>query len=139
MNRARENTMNNMGGITNNGMNTDINNRSLNGNQLNNGGSTYGLNPNGGRLSGSLAEQIRALSFVKTELELYLDTHPMCQTALDYYYQTIKELNRLTEMYQNTTGPLTAAGNMSTDRWQWVDGPWPWQQAGDFAREEDNR
>ena len=88
----------------------------------------------GAPLSGDLAEQIRALGFVKVELELYLDTHPDCRTALDYYYKTVTELNRLVDQYQNTVGPLTAMGNMSTEHWQWVDGPWPWQQAGDFMR-----
>lgn len=160
MNRARnngnQNNLNNMngrvGGVTdnggmNNGMNgmggqnnmngrTDMNGRNLNGNQLNNGGgTTYGVNPGGDRLTGTLADQIRALTFVKTELELYLDTHPRCRTALDYYRQTIDELKRLTEMYENTTGPLTAQGNVSTEQWNWVDGLWPWQQAGDFMRE----
>ena len=101
------------------------------------GGTTYGRNPNGGALTGSLADQIRALCFVKEELELYLDTHPKCRTALDYYYQTVEELKRLTERYENTTGPLTAMGNVSTNQWHWVDGPWPWQQAGDFKREGD--
>lgn len=95
-----------------------------------------GRNPNGAALTGSLAEQIRALSFVKTELELYLDTHPRCRTALDYYYQTLAELKRLTEEYENVSGPLTAAGNVSMTEWNWVDGPWPWQQAGSFMREE---
>ena len=100
-------------------------------------GTTYGRNPNGGALAGSLADQIRALCFVKVELELYLDTHPRCRTALDYYYQTVEELKKLTERYENTVGPLTAMGNISTDQWHWVDGPWPWQQAGDFKREGD--
>ena len=130
MNRARNNGQSNtnmngrVGGMTDNGMNN------INGN-----GTTYGRNANGGALSGSLAEQIRALCFVKTELELYLDTHPRCVIALDYYRQTVEELKRLTEMYENTVGPLTAMGNVSTDQWHWVDGPWPWQQAGDFMRE----
>lgn len=87
------------------------------------------------RLSGDLHEKIRALGFVKVELELYLDTHPDCQTALDYYYRTLAELKRLTDEYQSTVGPLTAMGVTDTDRWTWVDGPWPWQTAGDFMRE----
>ena len=133
MNRARNNNtggMNNMNsrmdGVTDNG-------RNMNGNM--NGG-LNGRNAGGGALSGALDEQIRALGFVKAELELYLDTHPNCRIALDYYYRTVEELKRLTEMYQNTVGPLTAMGNVSTERWQWVDGPWPWQQAGDFMRGE---
>lgn len=98
-------------------------------------GNRAGHNPGGTPLTGSLAEQIRALCFVKTELELYLDTHPRCRTALDYYHQTVQELKRLIEIYENTVGPLTAMGNISTEQWNWVDGPWPWQQAGDFMRE----
>ncbi len=75
----------------------------------------------------SLLEQIRALSFVKTELELFLDTHPNCKTALDYYHQTIESLGALREKYQNTVGPMFAAGVVSTDKWTWTEMPWPWQ------------
>ena len=95
---------------------------------------TMGRNANGGTLTGSLPEQIRALCFVKAELELYLDTHPTCRTALDYYRRTIDELTRLTELYQADSPPLTAAGNTDTENWRWIEGPWPWQQAGDFTR-----
>ena len=98
-----------------------------------------GRDVNGGRLNGTLAEQIRALTFVKEELELYLDTHPKCQMALDYYHQTMKELRRLTEEYENTSGPLTTAGVTDTETWTWVGGPWPWQTAGDFMREKGER
>ena len=87
------------------------------------------------RLSGELYDKIRSLGFVKAELELYLDTHPDCRTALDYYYKTIAELKKLTDEYQNTVGPLTAMGVTDTEKWTWVDGPWPWQTAGDFMRE----
>ena len=120
-----------------NGMNGTIpdNRNGMNGAMPDNRGGMNGRNPGGTALTGSLADQIRALCFVKTELELYLDTHPRCRTALDYYYQTVEELKRLTEQYENTVGPLTAMGNVSTDRWTWVDGPWPWQMAGDFMRE----
>lgn len=133
MNRARNNNMRN---LTNPGMNGGLNNMNGSVGGVTNG-TTYGRNPNGGALTGSLADQIRALCFVKVELELYLDTHPRCRTALDYYYQTVEELKKLTERYENTVGPLTAMGNISTDQWHWVDGPWPWQQAGDFKREGD--
>ena len=133
MNRARNNNIRN---LTNPGMNGGLNNMNGSVGGVTNG-NTYGRNPNGGALAGSLADQIRALCFVKVELELYLDTHPRCRTALDYYYQTVEELKKLTERYENTVGPLTAMGNISTDQWHWVDGPWPWQQAGDFKREGD--
>ena len=84
-----------------------------------------------GNGAGSLMEQIRQLSFVKAELELYLDTHPTCPTALDYYYQTVSALKRLVEEYENTVGPITAAGSMSQSEWTWVKEPWPWQRPED--------
>ena len=52
-----------------------------------------------------------------------------------YDEKTIAELKKLTDEYQNTVGPLTAMGVTDTEKWTWVDGPWPWQTAGDFMRE----
>ena len=109
---------------TNNGMNGNMNGNMTDMNRNRQNG-------NGGVVQGSLLEQIRALGFVKVELELYLDTHPKCPTALDYYYQTIEALKRLTEEYENTVGPLTAMGSMGTNEWTWVKEPWPWQRADD--------
>ena len=87
------------------------------------------------QLQGTLAEQISALKFVKVELELYLDTHPNCQTALEYYQKTLAELDRLIERYENEHGPLTCAGVRSTDEWTWINGPWPWQNEKMKGRE----
>lgn len=123
MNRARNNMQ-----TENNRMNGNMNGH---GNQMQNG------RVGGLMIGGDLGEQIRALGFVKAELELYLDTHPRCTTALDYYYKTIDELKRLTEEYENKVGPLTAAGVKDNEQWTWVNGPWPWQTAGDFMREGD--
>lgn len=146
MNSARNNN-GRIGGATDNGrMNGDMSRNRNNGmdNGMMNGNNRMnnGMNGNGnvgGALTGDLAEQIRALTFVKEELELYLDTHPRCKVALDYYNKTLNELKRLTEQYQNTVGPLTTAGVTDTEMWTWVLGPWPWQQAGDFMRDGDER
>ena len=73
-----------------------------------------------------LMRKIQELSLVKTELELYLDTHPTCKTALDYYYQTVAALQRFVEEYNNTNGPIVAMDSMDTERWSWTDTPWPW-------------
>ena len=76
----------------------------------------------------ALLEEIRSLGFVKVELELYLDTHPTCRAALDYYHKTLEALKADTEMYEAIYGPLTAAGNTSTEGWEWVNSPWPWHR-----------
>ena len=80
----------------------------------------------------ALLEEIRALSFVKVELELYLDTHPNCRTALDYYRKTVDALDELMIKYHNEKGPLRAEGVLTDDGWTWVSEPWPWQ-AGNGA------
>ena len=72
-----------------------------------------------------LMRKIQNLSFVKTEAELFLDTHPDCRSALDFYYKTVEELDAAMTEYQNKYGPLTADAVMG-DKWTWIDGPWPW-------------
>ena len=146
MNRARNNR--NIFGVTDNGGTWNGTNNMQNGtngmqngtNGMQNGMGNNGMNGGGGgALTGDLLEQIRALSFVKVELELYLDTHPRCRTALDYYYQTIEALKRLTEEYENNYGPLTAAGTVSQEHWTWTDTPWPWHNGSEIQprRERD--
>ena len=80
----------------------------------------------------ALLKKIQALSFAKVETELYLDTHPECKAALEYYKNTLEALDELMSEYQNKFGPLFAEGVVG-DRWSWVDGKWPWQLS-----EEDN-
>ena len=80
------------------------------------------------------AARIRELTFVQKELELYLDTHPNCKTALDYYYQTMNALRTLTEEHEAMHGPLTSRGVMVDKGWTWVAEPWPWQREGDYMQ-----
>ena len=74
----------------------------------------------------ALLRQIQELSFRKTEAELFLDTHPDCKDALDFYRRTVTALMTATEEYNNKYGPLTAAAN-TADTWDWIKSPWPWQ------------
>ena len=81
----------------------------------------------GGALSSDPLRAIQELSFVKAELELYLDTHPDCKVALDYYGQTVDALTQLMNKYQASGKPIVASGSIETKRWSWVAEPWPWQ------------
>ena len=76
-----------------------------------------------------LMDKIHALSFAMTEAQLFLDTHPDCRTALDYFRGLRDELDGYMTEYQNKYGPLFADMTVG-DKWAWVDGPWPWQQNG---------
>ena len=84
-----------------------------------------------------LLEKIRELSFVCDELELYLDTHPTCRAALDYYHDTVDTLTELRETYHANYGPLVKAGSISPDKWTWIDTPWPWQRESDVGKKKE--
>ena len=73
-----------------------------------------------------LLRKVQALSFAKVETELYLDTHPDSQQALNYYRKILDELDVAMTEYQNKYGPLFADGVVG-DRWTWVEGTWPWE------------
>ena len=78
----------------------------------------------------SIKRRVDELSFVKVETELFLDTHPDCRQALDYYHRILDELRAAELEYINAYGPLVASES-STERWNWVDTPWPWQMMGE--------
>ena len=82
-----------------------------------------------------LMRKIQELSFAKVETELFLDTHPECKLALEYYQKTVDELDNAMEEYQNAYGPIVASAQMG-NRWSWCDTPWPWQHqdAGEEGR-----
>ena len=77
--------------------------------------------------------KVQKLAFAKTEAELFLDTHPDCKCALDYYLTIVAELDGAMDEYQAKHGPIHASGT-SSDRWSWVDSPWPWQLDGEIPK-----
>jgi len=79
-------------------------------------------------LSSNPLMAIQELDFVRVELELYLDTHPNCKTAIDYYHKTVDALEELKAEYQAGGTPLVASGAIDTNAWSWINGPWPWQK-----------
>jgi len=65
--------------------------------------------------------------FVLNDLKLYLDTHCTDKQALRMYEKYQKQCSILVEEYERTYGPLTAGLTNRTDIWNWIDGPWPWE------------
>ncbi len=72
--------------------------------------------------------KIQQLAFVKTELELFLDTHPSCEVAMENYEDAVEALEALCEQYASVYGPIKASD--CRGGWSWVEGSWPWH--GDF-------
>ena len=78
----------------------------------------------------ALLKEIQAEDFALYETVLYLDAHPTCKTALEYYAQHKNAAKALRDEYEALYGPLTIYGNASNACWHWVDSPWPWQKEG---------
>ena len=76
----------------------------------------------------ALLKKIQAEDFALYEVALYLDGHPNNQKALRFYQEHKKIATMLKAAYNESFGPLTMYDNQSAEKWQWVEGPWPWEK-----------
>ncbi len=74
-----------------------------------------------------LLRQIQEYSFAATDLGLFLDTHPTNRSALKLHRAMVERLKETKEKYEECFGPLTSTHNTSDAEWQWIQGPWPWE------------
>lgn len=73
-----------------------------------------------------LLKQIMAADFAMHETALFLDTHPSCRRALEYYGKMRAKREELAAAYRRQYGPLTYY-EVEGSAWSWADSPWPWQ------------
>jgi spore coat protein JB len=81
-------------------------------------------------MSTPLAE-LQALGFVLTELSLYLDTHPEDTEAFALYQSYSKLLKEGRRRYAKQYRPLTHMEVANSDRYTWLNDPWPWEGGND--------
>lgn len=79
----------------------------------------------------ALMKKIQMYDFILTELIMYLDTHKLCQQALEMYRKYQKLWNDATMEYSDKYGPINPKMCKAEGKWDWVDGPWPWQREAD--------
>lgn len=79
-----------------------------------------------------LMNQINQVSFMVNDIQLYLDTHPCDAEALEAFRKYSQLRNQALREYARQYGPLTidTAAESCTDRWNWINEPWPWQEGG---------
>ena len=65
--------------------------------------------------------------FALHDAALFLDNHPDCPKALAYYHKQQKAADQARTEYTAKYGPLTADSSINNGRWDWTDGPWPWE------------
>jgi len=74
-----------------------------------------------------LLKRIQIYEFALVDINLYLNTHPTDREALDYYHYHHELLERTTREYNESYGPLTPGSVLSTNKWTWIEHPWPWE------------
>ena len=75
----------------------------------------------------AMLKRVQEAEFVLADLNLFLNTHPENQMALEMFrrYQAIHE--KAAAEYEALFGPLTAGSADTTQGWGWVQTPWPWE------------
>ena len=77
-----------------------------------------------------IKEKLQKIDFCIIETVLYLDAYPNSCEALKYYHKLKEERRMLAEaLSQSCNMPMTNFEHTDTDKWVWVDGPWPWEPA----------
>ena len=71
--------------------------------------------------------EIQQTGFALVDLNLFLDSHPQNQMALDYFRDVQKHYEEIRAEYEMKYGPLTAFTTNTEQGWSWVKAPWPWE------------
>ena len=74
-----------------------------------------------------LLSRIATCDFILTETALFLDTHPDCSEALDFYRKHLEMRKKAAEEYTEKFGMLRHEDYIGQNKWQWTEGPWPWE------------
>ncbi|MBR6502110.1 MAG: spore coat protein CotJB [Clostridia bacterium] len=78
----------------------------------------------------TMKQSIDALCFSILETELYLDTHPRDAKALQMLREYRRRKREAIAAYEAKFGRyiVTKSDVPATDRWSWIDSPWPWER-----------
>ena len=74
-----------------------------------------------------LYHDIGIVSFVLTELSLYLDTHPTDRNAIEYFNHYNRIRHQMIKEFSMKYFPLTLDLAESNKEWRWGDAPLPWE------------
>ena len=78
-----------------------------------------------------LLDTINKTSFAMDDTRLFLDTHPDCPEALEYFKKMEAIRDEAIKEYEHRVGPILAyrhAGDCDNG-WFWNQGPLPWENA----------
>lgn len=76
-----------------------------------------------------MKRNIYELDFALHELNLFLDTHPTNQKAMELLKEYRKRREKYIALYEAQFGKYICSPNdvPESSCWEWLDGPWPWE------------
>jgi len=79
----------------------------------------------------ALRTKIYELDFALEELNLFLDSHPESAKATSLLASYRKLKNDTVKAYEEKYGEYIATVDdaPATTPWQWINGPWPWENS----------
>lgn len=72
-------------------------------------------------------KRVMGYFFAAHDLALYLNTHPTDKKALTMHADLAKKAKEAGAEFERKFGPMTPINCTNTERWCWIDDPWPWQ------------
>ena len=75
----------------------------------------------------SLMKIITQASFALDDTRLFLDTHPNCKEAIEYYNKAQAVRAEAWNEYTGKFGPLSFYEVSDENYWEWNQGPMPWE------------
>ena len=85
-----------------------------------------------------ILKQLTVLDFAAVDLQLYLDTHPDDDEALEQYNNTVMQADVLRADYESKYGPLFSFRSLGGDKYRWIDNPWPWENKFNFSMSKED-
>ena len=76
-----------------------------------------------------MLNDIGIVDFTLVDIMLYLDTHPTCKEAMEYYNHYVKVKNKMMKEFSMLYFPLTKEHAESTTEWRWGNAPLPWERS----------
>lgn len=75
-----------------------------------------------------LLQRVDELSMMTVDLNLYLDTHPYDEEAMEAFCKYNEMLQMAVKEYEKYYGPLRVSHAKPENKWTWALTPWPWQK-----------
>lgn len=74
-------------------------------------------------------QKVQKYGFTLTEAMLFLDSHPQCSEAIEYYEKHLQLYNDAVKEYESKFSPLSFEGAVKDGKWEWATTAWPWERS----------